>query len=125
MTSLKTNIIAQFREPTYEVCGLNCAENRFCVAFNYKEKSEGNEWNCQLTNTTEHKFQNNASKKKRVWTFLKDNVDRSQVVSNYKKLFTKFEDKGYRFSLIPESLYIVLHGWRNRGGERKNYEKGG
>jgi hypothetical protein len=62
------------REPTYEVCGLNCAENRFCVAFNYKEQSEGNEWNCQLTNTTQDKFNNNASEKKRVWTFIKDNV---------------------------------------------------
>jgi hypothetical protein len=53
---LTTNIIAQLREPTYRVCGLKCAENRFCVAMNYKEKAGWSEWNCQLTNTTEQKF---------------------------------------------------------------------
>ena len=94
MTSLKTNIIAQFREPTYEVCGLNCAEHRFCIAFNYNEKSEGNEWNCQLTNTTQHKFDNNASKNERVWTFIKDNVDRRQVVSNYIYFLQNLGTKG-------------------------------
>ena len=83
MPSLKTNIIAQFREPTYEFCGLKCADNRFCVAMNYKEKSESNEWNCQLTNMTEQNLDNNAVKKERVWTFIKFNVDRSQAVSKY------------------------------------------
>ena len=115
MTSLKTNIIVQLREPTYEVCGLNCAENRFCVAFNYKEKSEGNEWNCQLTNTTQHKFDNNASEKKRVWTFIKDNVDRSQVVRNYIYFLPNLGTR-YSFPLIPESLYIILHRWGTGGG---------
>ncbi|CAB4026667.1 neurogenic locus Notch -like, partial [Paramuricea clavata] len=79
--SLKTNIIAQSRELTYQFCGLACAEHRFCVAFNYQQQSEWNEWNCQLTNTTDHKFNNNASKKERVWTFIKDNADRRQVAS--------------------------------------------
>ena len=83
MPSLKTNIIDKFREQTYEFCGLKCAENRFCVAMNYKEKAESNEWNCQLTNTTEQNFDNNAEKKERVWTFIKFNVDRSQAVSKY------------------------------------------
>ncbi|CAB3978548.1 fibropellin-1-like isoform X1 [Paramuricea clavata] len=81
VASLKTNIIAQFRGPTYQFCGLQCAEHRFCVAFNYKEKDEGNDLNCQLTNTTRHEFDNNASQKKRVWMFIKNNVDRSQVAS--------------------------------------------
>ncbi len=52
-------------------CAIYCAEHRFCVAINYKEKTDGNEPNCQLTNTTEQKFDKNVSKTKRVWTFMK------------------------------------------------------
>jgi hypothetical protein len=81
VSSLKTNIIAQFKEPTYRHCALHCAEHRFCVAINYKEKVEGNEPNCQLTNTTEHNFNKNNKEQDRVWTFRRVNVDRSQVVS--------------------------------------------
>jgi hypothetical protein len=79
--SLNTNIIAQLREPTYESCGLKCAENRFCVAVNYKKNCAWNEPNCQLTNSTEGKFDHISSKKEQAWTFIKVNVDRSQVVS--------------------------------------------
>ena len=50
---------------------------------NYKEKAGWSEWNCQLTNTTEQKFDNSVSKRERVWMFIKVNVDRSQVVSKY------------------------------------------
>ncbi|CAB4022465.1 fibropellin-1-like isoform X1, partial [Paramuricea clavata] len=79
--SLKTNIIAESRETSYEFCGLKCAENRFCVAVNYKKKAGWNESNCQLTNSTARKFDNISSEKERVWTFIKVNVDRSQVAS--------------------------------------------
>ena len=61
-------------------CAIHCADHRFCAAINYKEKTDGIEPNCQLTNTTEQKFDNNASKTKRVWTFMKFNVDRNQAV---------------------------------------------
>ena len=64
-------------------CAIHCADHRFCVAINYKEKTDRNEPNCQLTNTTEQKFDNNASKTKRVWIFMKFNVDRNQAVSIY------------------------------------------
>ena len=67
-------------------CVLECAVHRFCVAINYKEKVNGNEPNCQLTNTTEQTFYENASKEDRVWTFKKVNVDRSQVVSIGKQI---------------------------------------
>jgi hypothetical protein len=91
--SLKTNIIAESRETSYEFCGLKCAENRFCVAVNYKKQAAWNESNCQLTNSTARKFGNLSSEKERVWTFIKVNVDRSQVVSKYYILFAKFVDK--------------------------------
>ena len=62
-------------------CVLACAVHRFCVAINYKEKVKANEPNCQMSSTTEHTFDENASKEDRVWTFRKVNVDRSQVAS--------------------------------------------
>ncbi len=81
VSSLKVNIIAQFKEPTFKHCALHCAEHRFCVAINFNTEVERNESNCQLTNTTAHKFDENISKKDRVWTFRMVTVDRSQVVS--------------------------------------------
>ena len=84
MPKLKTNIIAEVRkENHYMGCVLRCAVHRFCVAINYKEKVKENEPNCQMTNTTEHTFDENASKEDRVWTFRKVNVDRSLLVRNY------------------------------------------
>ncbi|XP_028411604.1 EGF-like repeat and discoidin I-like domain-containing protein 3 [Dendronephthya gigantea] len=60
-------------------CELQCAVNRFCVAYNYKKKVDGKGLNCQLTNTTEHKFdKQEVTKEEQVWTFYKINVDRSQ-----------------------------------------------
>ncbi len=64
----------------YTHCGLRCAETRFCAAINYKDKVKGNERNCQLTNTTEHKFDENASQKENVWTFRRVHVDKSLMV---------------------------------------------
>ena len=84
VSSLKTNIIAQFTEPVYTLCAHQCAVHRFCVAINYKEKLGENEPNCQLTNTTKHKFDENTKKKDRVWTFRKVNVDRSLLVGRFK-----------------------------------------
>ncbi len=71
----------EYTERVYTLCGLHCAETRFCAAINYKEKVEGNEKNCQLTNTTEHKFDENASEKEKFWTFRRVRVDRSIMVN--------------------------------------------
>ena len=72
--------MGEFKENLYDLCGLLCAETRFCVAINYKDGAEGKENNCQLTNTTEHIFDANVSKKEKVWTFRKIDVDRSPAV---------------------------------------------
>ena len=79
---IKTNIIAEYTESVYTLCGLRCAANRFCAAINFKEKVVGKEHNCQLTNTIQPKFADeNSSEKKKVWTFRRVNVDRSMMVS--------------------------------------------
>ena len=90
MSKLKANIIAESTEEDYMGCVLECAVHRFCVAINYKEKVKGNEPNCQMTNTTEHTFNENASKEDKVWTFRKVNVYRSQVVSIMCEKIRKF-----------------------------------
>ena len=77
---LKTNIIAEFTESIYALCAHHCAAHRFCVATNYK-RNDGKEPNCQLTNTTKPKFEENAEKKDKIWTFQKVTVDRSMLVS--------------------------------------------
>ena len=74
--------MAEYKGNFYTLCVLHCAETRFCVAINFKEKVEENEINCQLTNTTEPKFDENASEKEKVWTFRRINVDRSLAVNN-------------------------------------------
>ena len=74
--------MAEYLGTFYTLCVLHCAETRFCVAINFKEKAEENENNCQLTNTTKQKFDENASEKEKVWTFRRINVDRSLAVNN-------------------------------------------
>ena len=78
--------MAECRENDYTLCALRCAQTRFCAAINYKDGAEGNENNCQLTNTTKPKFDKNASAKEKVWTFRKINVDRRLAV-NIRNLF--------------------------------------
>ena len=73
--------MGEFKENFYDLCGLLCAETRFCVAINYKDEAEGEENNCQLTNTTEHRFDEKAKEKEKVWTFRKIDVDRSPAVN--------------------------------------------
>ncbi|XP_028411974.1 EGF-like repeat and discoidin I-like domain-containing protein 3 [Dendronephthya gigantea] len=81
-SSLRNNVIAEFTEEMDLFCELRCAENRFCVAFSYKEKTLENELNCQLTNTTEHKFnERHETREEQVWTFHEAKVDRSQFAS--------------------------------------------
>ena len=75
--------MAEYGQNSYAICGLRCVETRFCVAINFKEKAAENEINCQLTNTTEQKFDENASEEEKVWTFRRIDVDRSQAVNNY------------------------------------------
>ena len=87
MSALKTNVITESAERVYTICAASCVMHRFCTAINYKENAKDNEINCQLTNTTEHKFDKNTSKQDRVWTFRKVNVDRSLLVSIKNLLF--------------------------------------
>ena len=78
---LKTNIIAEFTEPIYALCAHHCTVHRFCAATNYKKYVDGKGPNCQLTNTTKPKFDENAEKKAKIWTLRKVNSDRSMLVS--------------------------------------------
>ena len=82
MSRLNINIIDENRQTDYKMCGHHCAVHRFCVAINYKENVTGNETNCQLTNTTNPKFEENAEKKDKVWTFRKVKADKSMLVSH-------------------------------------------
>ena len=88
---LKTNIIGEFTEEVSIFCELQCAIHRFCVAYNYKKKVDETELNCQLTNTTKHKFdEHEVTKEEQVWTFYKINVDRSQFVRIFYDFSYKF-----------------------------------
>ena len=86
VSRLNFHIIEESTQPVYTLCGHLCAVHRFCVAINYKEKVNGNEPNCQLTNTTEHKFDENATANNNVWTFRKVNAERSLLVSTRDRL---------------------------------------
>ena len=86
VSRLNIHIIEESSQPVYTLCGHLCVVHRFCVAINYKEKVNGNEPNCQLTNTTKHKFDENAKTKDKVWTFRKVNADRSLLVSTRDRL---------------------------------------
>ena len=86
MSRLNIHIIEESTQPVYTLCGHLCVVHRFCVAINYKEKVNGNEPNCQLTNTTKHKFDENAETEDKVWTFRKVNADRSLLVSTRHRL---------------------------------------
>ena len=70
MPRIKTNIIAEYTESVYTLCGLHCAANRFCAAINFKEKVTGKEQNCQLTNTTQPKFSDENSSERRMFGHL-------------------------------------------------------
>ncbi|CAB4041121.1 Hypothetical predicted protein, partial [Paramuricea clavata] len=76
---IKTNIIAEYTESVYKLCGLRCAGNRFCAAINFKDGVEEKEHNCQLTNTTQPKFDENSRGKEKVWTLRSVDVDRSMM----------------------------------------------
>ena len=68
-------------------CELQCAANRFCVAYNYKKTVDEKEFNCQLTNTTDHKFEEHeVTNEEQVWMFYKINVDRNQFVRMFSLL---------------------------------------
>ena len=86
MSRLNIHIIEESTQPVYTLCVHLCIVHRFCVAINYKEKINGSEPNCQLTNTTKHKFDENAKKEDMVWTFRKVNADRTLLVSSRDRL---------------------------------------
>ena len=81
MSRLNSNIIDETKQLIYVLCAHHCAVHRFCVAINYKENVKGNETNCQLTNTTNHTFNETARKKDKIWTFRKFKRERSIWVS--------------------------------------------
>ena len=82
MARLNINIIDESKQPGYKMCGHHCAVHRFCVAINYKENDNGSEPNCQLTNITNHTFNEKARKKDKIGTFRKVKADRSLLVSS-------------------------------------------
>ena len=86
MSRLNIHVIEESIQPVYTLCGHLCVVHRFCVAINYKEKVNGNEPNCQLTNTTKHKFEENAKAKDKLWSFRKVNADRGLLVSTRDRL---------------------------------------
>lgn len=78
---MRDNVIAEFIEEMDLFCELRCAENRFCAAFNYKEKALESELNCQLSNTTEHELnERHKTREEQLWTFYEAKVDRSHFV---------------------------------------------
>ena len=81
MSRLNINTIDESKQMGYKICGHYCAAHRFCVAINYKENVMGNETNCQLTNTTNHTFNDKAKKEEKIWTFRKVKADRRIMVS--------------------------------------------
>ncbi|XP_028411633.1 uncharacterized protein LOC114534395 [Dendronephthya gigantea] len=87
VSRIKENVIAQFSESNSIFCELQCAVHRFCVAYNYKKKVDEKELNCQLTNTTEHKFdEDKVAKEEQEWTFYEINVDRSHFATCRKEV---------------------------------------
>ena len=82
VSRLNINIIDESKQPGYKICGHHCAVHRFCVAINYKENVKGSEPNCQLTNTTNHTFNEQARKEDKIWTFRKVKANRSIMVSD-------------------------------------------
>lgn len=65
---LTKNIVSESREHTWLHCGTSCVATRFCVAYNYKETSEENEINCQLSYSVGHIFEK-INTEKDGWTF--------------------------------------------------------
>jgi hypothetical protein len=92
--------MAEFTGTFYTLCVLHCAERRFCTAINYKDSTEGNEPNCQLTNTTKHKFDETASEKEKTWTFRKIDIDRTPMVNIYLNFTAKIIFFCYLKSLL-------------------------
>jgi hypothetical protein len=65
---LKREIISESNVLGWLDCGTSCLEKSVRVAFNFKEESKENEINCQLTETTDHKFER-GSADDNGWTF--------------------------------------------------------
>ena len=65
---LKRDIIFESNVQSWLDCGTICLDKSVCVAFNIKEDSKENEINCQLTETTDHKFER-GSTDDNGWTF--------------------------------------------------------
>ncbi len=56
MERLKNDVISESSVLSWLDCGVSCLEKHFCAAYNFKEKSNKNEINCQLTHNADHKF---------------------------------------------------------------------
>ena len=103
VSRLNIHIIEESSQPVYTLCGHLCVVHRFCVAINYKEKVNSNEPNCQLTNTTKHKFDENAKTKDKLWTFRKVNADRSLLVSIHDRLNLMKGGREYHLIILKYS----------------------
>ncbi|CAB4001006.1 hypothetical protein pdam_00015076 [Paramuricea clavata] len=68
ISRLKEDIISESRQRSLVHCGSSCSRHRFCIAYNYKENCKENETNCQLSDTTKHKFEK-TSHGDNGWTF--------------------------------------------------------
>ena len=67
-SKLNKGIISESNVLGWLDCGLSCLEKNICVALNFKEELKENEINCQLTNTTDHKFERESADDNG-WTF--------------------------------------------------------
>ena len=67
--SLKSGIISELTVKDQLECGHHCAMKKFCAGFNFKQETKKNKINCQLTNSKDHKFEENTSAEEADWDF--------------------------------------------------------
>ena len=102
---LKVKIISESSVYSWVDCGTSCLQTRFCVAYNYKENSKGNEVNCQLTAATDHQFEK-GRKGDNGWSFY-EGVDERKVILIMLSLFIAFRD-------ISENIRLVIKiSWKS------------
>jgi hypothetical protein len=81
ISRLKRDIISESNVLGWLDCGTSCLDKSVCVAFNFKEESKENEINCQLTQTTDHKFERGSADDKG-WTFYEAVEERMVRILN-------------------------------------------
>ena len=61
LSRLKNDVISKSSVLSWLDCAIGCLGKRFCAAFNFKENSNKNEINCQLSHKAEHKFKRRSA----------------------------------------------------------------